>query len=227
LHVKGAWAYLPPGEGTVSDPYVDLRAWKERDPGAVFFLAGEAAAWHLGYLDRAFNGPATVWAPPGARLPHGLRAHLSVVSIAWSPEAYADLGPTPGLLRSRGLDLTRWAKGLPALGPEALVAQLSARPASFRVWADLVAHLGQLVSDCGTEGLAKLLDGQSSSAWQRAAYMLHCGEHHGAAADILRRRPSPRMAKAQFGASGPGLWVPEFGLVDHVIAPLQRVSGKA
>ena len=53
---KGVWLFMPPGETSVGDPYVDLRAWMARD-AAVFALAGEAAAWHLGYLDRRHAGP--------------------------------------------------------------------------------------------------------------------------------------------------------------------------
>jgi hypothetical protein len=210
LHLMGVWAYLPPGEDTITDSYIDLRGWKERDPTAVFFLAGESTAWHLGYLDRQFTGPVAVWIPVGARLPHGLRAHLSIVRIDWPTGAYRGLGPTPGLLRGRGLDLTRWASGLPAIGPEALVVQLA-----------------PLASDCDVERLANLLRGQSSSAWQRAAYLLHCGKNHTAAINVLDRRPRPQMAKAQFGTGPSGLWVPEFGLMDHLIAPLEGIVGKA
>lgn len=227
LHLKGVWAYLPPGEDTIIDSYIDLRAWKEREPTAIFFLAGESTAWHLGYLDRQFTGPVAVWIPVGTRLPHGLRAHLSIVRIDWPTAAYRDLGPTPRLLRDRGLDLSRWASGLPSIGPEALVVQLAARPSSFRAWADLVPHLQTLASDCEVERLANLLRGQSSSAWQRAAYVLHCGKHHTAAIEILDHRPRPQMVKAQFGTSPSGLWVPEFGLMDHLIAPLEGIVGKA
>ena len=41
---KGVWIYLPPGEESVADPYIDLRAWAARDDEAIFALAGEAAA---------------------------------------------------------------------------------------------------------------------------------------------------------------------------------------
>jgi hypothetical protein len=61
VHIRGAWAYLPPGEEQLTDRYIDLRAWRARDPEAVFALAGEAAAWHLGYLDREFSGPPPIW----------------------------------------------------------------------------------------------------------------------------------------------------------------------
>src|SRR5580658_8160906 len=34
LHLKGVWAYLPPGEDELVDPYIDLRAWLARDDDA-------------------------------------------------------------------------------------------------------------------------------------------------------------------------------------------------
>jgi AbiEi antitoxin C-terminal domain len=227
LHVKGVWAYLPPGEDELIDPYLDIRGWKARDPDAVFALAGEAAAWHLGYLDRSFPGSVAVWTPTGSRLPHGLRRHLSIVTLGWGADRAPRLGPTTRLLHGRRLDLRAWATGLPAFGPEALVVQLSARPLSFRVWGDLVAHLEQLAEDCDTERLAGLLDTQSASAWQRAAYLLHCGDRHDDGVALLARSPATNRPKVQFGEGAETLWAPDFSVVDHLVAPLQRVSGKA
>lgn len=226
LHLKGVWAYLPPGEKEVIDPYIDLRGWKAREPGAVFALAGEAAAWHLGYLDRAFAGSVAVWAPTTSRLPHGLRAHVSIVTLRWSLDEAAQLGPTTVLLHHRRLDARAWAGGLPGFGPEALIVQLSARPASFRVWGDLVPHLGQLAEDCDVARLVGLLAKQSSSAWQRAAYLLHCGNRHDDALALLARRRGTNMPKVQFGEGPMTVWVPEFSVIDRLVAPLQNASGK-
>lgn len=227
VHLRGVWAYLPPGEDEVVDPYVDLRAWQARDAGAVLALAGEAAAWHLGYVDRAFAGPVAVWIPADRRLPYGLRSQVSVVTLGWRAGDAGRLGPAPQLLRARHLDLTRWAAGLAAFGPEALMVHLAARPASFRVWADLVSHLEQLAGDCDPARLAGLLAGQSVSAWQRAAYMLARGGHHGAAHAVLGQRPPGRVLKVQFGSGGRPVWDGEFSVADHIIAPLQAVAGKA
>jgi hypothetical protein len=227
LHVKGVWAYVPPGEEEVIDRYIDLRGWKAREPDATFALAGEAAAWHLGYLDRAFPGPVAVWTPAKSRLPHGLRAHLSIVTLGWSIDEAPQLGPTTALLRRRRLDTQAWAGGLPGFGPEALVVQLSARPMSFRVWGDLIRHLEQLAEDCDVERLVGLLGRQSSSAWQRAAYLLHCGNRHDDGVVLLGRRPMTNMPKVQFGEGPETVWAPEFSVVDRLIAPLQDVGGKA
>jgi len=227
LHVQGAWAYVPPGEEEILDPYIDLRGWKARDPEAVFALAGEAAAWHLGYLDRAFDGSVSLWIPDAARLPFGLRPHVSVARLQWRAEDAARLGPTSAVLHKRGLDLTGWANGLPGLGPEALIVQLSARPASFRVWADLVAHLEELAADAAVPRLEELLERQSASAWQRAAYLLHAGRRTDEAMAVLEERPRPVMPTVQFGNGPEAVWAPEFRIVDRLIAPLLRGLGKA
>lgn len=227
VHLKGVWAFLAAGEDEVTDPYIDLRGWRAKEPEAAFALSGEAAAWHLGYLDRRFDGPVAVWVPAKARLPYGLRAHLSVVTLGWQTEDAPHLGPTPALLLRRHLDLTDWANGLPAFGPEALVVQLAARPASFGPWADLVAHLDQLAGDVDVERLAALLAVQSTSAWQRASYLLDQGGRHDDATTLLERRPVEAMPKIQFGAGPGGVWAPQFRLTDHLIAPSRGSLAKA
>lgn len=227
LHLKGTWAYLPPGEEEIIDPYIDLRAWKARDPEAAFALAGEAAAWHLGYMDRAFDGPVALWLPTEARVPFGLRPHVSVVKLGWRANDASRLGPTPGLLNKRRLDLTRWAGGLPAFGPEALIVQLSARPASFRAWADLVPHLDDVAADANISRLEELLEGQSASAWQRAAYLLHSGHRTHEGRTLLERRPKAAMPTVQLGKGPDAVWVREFRIVDRLVAPLQSALGKA
>lgn len=227
VHLKGVWAFLPAGEDEVTDPYIDLRGWRAREPEAVFALASEAAAWHLGYLDRRFDGPVAVWVPVKARLPYGLRAHLSVVTLGWRAEDAPCLGPALAFLLRRHLDLTEWAGGLPAFGPEALVVQLAARPASFGPWADLVAHLDQLAGDIDVDRLAGLLAPQSTSAWQRASYLLDQGGRHDEAMTLLERRTVKAMPKIQFGTGRSGVWVPEFRLTDRLVAPLRDSASKA
>ena len=232
LPVKGAWAFVPPGQDAVSDPYLPLRAWRERNPHADFLLAGEAAAWHLGYLDRRWDGPVPVWKPAGRRLPDGLRSHVSVISLRWGDISTKELQPSTVLLAKRHLDLVRWAGGLPAFGPEALLVQLAARPASFQPWADLVAHLQQLAEDCDDVRLARLLSQQTASSWQRAAYLLHAGGHPPRGIALLERRPPGPMPKVYLSQSktvpedGGGMWVPQYHLVDRLVAPLQGLVGK-
>lgn len=227
LHLKGVWAYLPPGEDELVDPYIDLRAWLARDEDAVFALCGEAAAWHLGYLGRAGEGTTPIWVPDGLRPPHGLRAHVAVVTLGWGAQDASRLGPTPRLLHKRHLDLTAWASGLPAFGPEALVVQLAARPASFVPWADLVGHLEVLAADCDLGRLAELLGSRSTSAWQRAAYLLERGGRHDAAIELLQERPASRLSTVQYGTGPDSVWSGEFKVVDRLVAPLQQVVGKA
>jgi hypothetical protein len=224
---KGVWAFLAPGEDAVADPYVDLRAWAARDRSVVLALAGEAAAWHLGYLDRRHVGPTPIWLPGGDRPPFGVRTHVSVVRLGWTSEVLADIAPSRELLRRRNLDLTRWAGGLEAFGPEALLVQLSARPASFKPWADLVVHLGSLAGDVEVARLLRLLTGQSSSAWQRAAYLLDLGEQSQLAGVVLDQRPNRGLSHVMLGAGTGGEFSSRFKVTDHLAAPYLRRAGKA
>jgi hypothetical protein len=219
--LNGVWAFVPPGEDEVIDRYLGLRAWRARDPQAVFALAGEAAAWHLGYLDREFEGPVAVWIPRGVRLPFGLRSVVSEISLGLSAGDAPHLGPSVQMLQRRRLDLTGWSGGLPAFGPEALLLQLSARGASFRSWADLVPHLDQMAADCDLGRLVSLLAGRSASTWQRAAYLLDRGGRSDEAGALLAERPRGPLVKVQFGSGSAQTWAPRFQIVDHLVAPLQ------
>lgn len=232
LPVRGVWAFIPPGHDEVADPYLSLRAWKERQPDAPFMLAGASAAWHLGYLDRAPNQPTSIWLAAGIRLPDGLRPHVTIVQINWTTDVIRLLGPTAKLLMRRRLDIVSWAAGLPAFGPEALLVQLAVRPSSLLPWADFIAHLGQLVEDCDDERIAMLLAGHTASAWQRASYMLHVAGQPERGIQMLSRRPKPSMPKVRFehptiARPDTEVWVPEYQLTDRLIAPLQLVLGKA
>lgn len=226
-HLRGVWAFAPAGASEVDDPYLDLRAWAAREPGTTFALAGEAAAWHLGYLDRAFGGTVAIWIPDGSRVPHGLRPHVATISIGWSRDDALLLAPTTRFLHRRRLDVVAWSGGLPALGPEALLVQLAARPASFRVWADLVAHLDQLAGDCDVERIVTLLERRSTSTWQRAAYLLSCGGRHDDALAVLGQRPTLAMSKVTFGVGPGGIWNAEFSIADHLVEPLRASAWKA
>lgn len=227
LHLKGVWAFVPAGESSLTDPYLDLRAWRARESDAAFALAGEAAAWHLGYVTRRFEGPPAIWIPPKMRVPQGLRSHISLVRIGWTVADPRELGPSTKLLRKKGLDLTAWAGGLPALGPDALLIQLGARPGSFRTWADLIARLDALAADCDLDRLSKLLQGQSSSAWQRTAYLLDRGGQREVGLTLLDRLSSKRMPAVSFGNGPIASWSKDFRVNDRLIAPLQQKLGKA
>lgn len=227
LRVQGAWAFVPMGQEPAHDRYLDLQAWRVRDQAAVFALAGEAAAWQLGYVAREFQGPIALWVPRGVRPPFGLRPVVSVIRLGWSAEIARQLPPRPALLHKRGLDLTRWADGLPAFGPEALMVQLACRPASFRAWPDLVERLSRLAIDCDLDRLELLVSGQSTSCRQRAAYLLHRGGRHDEAVDLLNRRSTQELPEVVFGEGAPSVWSREFNISDRLIAPMQGLLGKA
>lgn len=232
LPVKGTWAFVPPGQEAVTDPYLPLRAWQARDPNADVLLGGDAAAWHLGYLDRRSDGRISVWKPSSVRLPDGLRPHVSIVSLKWGSVSPKELRPSTAFLARRHLDLVNWASGLPAFGPEALLVQLGARPASFAPWADLVAHLEQLVGDCDDDKLVRLLAAQTASTWQRAAYLLHAGGQPARGVALLDRKPAGPTPKVTFEHPDTArdgrrsVWVPQYHVVDRLVLPLQKLVGK-
>lgn len=223
----GVWGFLPLGDPGGDDPYMPLRAWLARDPEAVFALAGEASAWHLGYLDRRYTGPVRVWVPEGERPPFGARSKLAVVHLGWSAGMLSALQPSRALLRRRQLDLTRWASSLPAFGPEALLAQLSIRPSSFFPWADLADHLDRLTEDCDAEKVCKLLLDQTPTAWQRAAYLAQVGGAGDLADAIIDRRGNAPLPHVFLGANGDGLYSARFNVTDRLVAPYLAVAGKA
>lgn len=236
LRILGVWAFLPPGQDRVVDPYIELRAWRARNPDLVLRLAGEAAAWHLGYLDRAPDGPVAVWVPSETRLPDGLRGVVSVVRLRWSAENDAKLGPSPAMLRHRRLDLLTWAGGLPGFGPEALLIQLAARPGSFDHWADLVGHLGEVAEDCELDRLFDLLHVQTASTWQRAAYLLDVGGNPSKGKELLDHHPHVAMPTAVLDRGAHrrrdageerGIWIPQYQVLDRLVAPLQPKLGKS
>lgn len=223
--VRGAWAYFPPGQTTTGDPYIDLRGWQAIDTTAQFALAGEAAALHLGYLDRQSEGPVTVWMPAQQRPPAGLRPHLRVVHLTF-PDG-TDVGPSRPLLRRRGLDVYAWANGMPAFGPEALLVQLAVRPGSFGPWADLAAHLTAFVDDCEPDRVVRLLDGQSASSWQRAAYLLDAGGATKTAEAVMNRRLPGKLIHVTLGDGHSDLAASRYRVTDHLLAPLLASVSKA
>lgn len=80
--------------------------------------------------------------------------------------------------------------------------------------------------------LAALIEGQSSSAWQRAAYLLDAAGQPERGAALFERRPAGAMPKVRFsdgaGRSSTGsVWVPSYKLQDRLTAPLRAVLGKA
>lgn len=234
LPVHGTWAFIPPGEAAVSDPYLPVRAWLARDHDAGCMLAGAAAAWHLGYLDRQPQGRVSVWLPAEKRLPDGLRKYVSIVKISWNIEDTAQLAPSTALLLRRRLDIVSWATGLPAFGPEALLVQLAARPSSFGPWADIVSHLDVLAGDCVDDRLLPLLSGQSMSTWQRASYLIAVAGDPERGAALLAKNQMKMTSVVQFthprihaNRGIKGVWVPEYQLVDDLVAPLLSAVGKA
>ncbi|MCC6806946.1 MAG: hypothetical protein IT381_05955 [Deltaproteobacteria bacterium] len=223
VSVRGAFAFVPPGVDDIADRYIDLRGWHAKNPSAIFYLASDNAAWHLGYLDREPEG-VTVWLPPNTTLPSGLRGKISNVKTRFPTDKIdaRHVGPTADLLRKRRLDLLTWSAGLPAFGPEALIAQIASRPASFKSWVDLANKIGDLARDADIERLRVLLSASSASAQQRAAYLLRLGKRDDAAT-LLPAKIQP----VEFGTGDTTSWDAITGVNDHLVARLMSANAKA
>ncbi len=221
--LRGVWEFLPPGVEHRADPYVALRAWRALEPNSDFCLAGDNAAWHLGYLSRVPER-VTVWLKPRATVPKGLRGKVETVRTRFSLETtnLRRLHPSGALLTKRRLDLIAWASGLPAFGPEALLVQVAQRPASFHAWVDLTEKLGELARDIEMVQLSELIKASTNGARQRAAYLLHLGGR-GEWRELLPENPQP----VEFGEEGPAKWHAETAVNDHLLHALVGANAKA
>lgn len=222
VSLRGSFAFVAPGVDALGDPYVALRAWQAREPRVKLCLAGDSAAWHLGYLERQPDD-ITIWMPARTRLPKGLRGKISSVKTRF-PRKFdvASLGPTAELLRKRRLDLVSWATGLPGFGPEALVVQVASRPVSFKSWVDLAGKLEELARDVDVSRLDEMLGATSDAARQRAAYLLMLGKRDDAA-KLLPKRLTP----VELGSGGRGKWDRATNVNDHLVVHLLDANAKA
>lgn len=222
VSLRGSFAFIPPGVDELADPYIALRAWRVREPRAKFCLAGDNAAWHLGYLPREPQR-VMLWTPAKTQLPKGLRGKVGNVQTKFPSKLdVAALGPTHEVLRKRRLDLLQWASGLPAFGPEALLVQLASRPASFSAWLDFSGKLQELAGDINIEKLEALLAASTGSARQRAAYLLHVG---GAPMHAMRVLPK-KLAIVALGTEGPAKWDRVTQVNDHIVARFIDANAK-
>ncbi len=234
LGIAGTWTFIPPGQAEVVDPYLGLRAW-DRIASPGFHLSGANAAWFLGYLDRASDGKAQILLRAETLLPKGLRASVSTLRCQHS-DCLGRPARTPsnqhsGTSCGAGSTSSAGPTVFPASGPEALLAQLALRPASFKPWDDLIAHLPRLVEDTDDDRLTQLLEGSSAAAWQRSAYLLHAGGSPQRGIALFDAAPLDRWPVTVFAVgettNDDGLWVPQYELVDRLVHPTQAQLGKA
>ncbi len=223
----GVWAFIVPGEVESNDPYLNLRAWQASDPNVVFALAGESVAWHLGFIARKFNGPTSIWIPTGTIVPRGLRQRVATVTLGWGADKASSLAPERSWLIQRKLDLTRWANGLPAFGPEALLVQLGSRPKSFHPWADLAPNLEALATSCNLAKLLGLLEGHKTTAYQRVAYLLTIGGQRANGDRVLASRPTRPLSHVVLGDGNDSSFSSAFRITDRLVAPFLAQFGKA
>jgi AbiEi antitoxin C-terminal domain len=223
----GVWAFIVPGEVESSDPYLGLRAWNASDPDAVFALAGETVAWHLGFLARRYVGPIAIWVPTGTIVPRGLRRDVATVTFGWTADKASKVGPEQRWLLERKLDLTRWSHGIAAFGPEALLVQLGTRPASFHLWGDLATNLAVLAASCRISKLVDLLKGQKTTTYQRVGYLLAAGGQRVSGDEVLGERPTRSLSHVVLGDGNESTFSAAYRVTDRLVAPFLAQFAKA
>ena len=76
--------------------------------------------------------------------------------------------------------------------------------------------------------LLGLLEGQSTPAHQRAAYLLELGGRADLAAEVLAARPSVALSRLTLGdATSRGVWSKTYRITDRLVAPFLAEFGKA
>lgn len=198
LVTKGVWEFAPAARAGAfgsGDPLVELRAVLARDLAAPYRVAAESAAYMLGLATRRPDVEC-VSAPPANRLPKSLRT-LRVVR--WEPK-------TAPLIR----------EGLPTWSHAVLVAFMGSRPSGYHDWPNVGEWLPQAVSAVALEDLRRELEGRSSGAWARAAYLLDRGGAPAAAAALFKSAPEGRGPYYLGDRSLPGRHVSTYDVIDSV-----------
>jgi len=198
LITKGVWEFAPAARAGAfgsGDPLIELRAVLARDPDAPYLVAAESAGYTLGLSSRRPNVEC-VSAPPANRLPKSLKT-LRVVR--WEPKT---------------LPLIR--EGLPTWPHAVLIAFMASRPSGYHDWPNVGEWLSQAASTLALEDLRRELEGRSSGAWARAAYLLDRGGAPDAAAALLEAAPEGRGPYYLGNRSLPGRHCSTYDVIDSV-----------
>jgi hypothetical protein len=175
---RGVWEFVPAevaGPYSSMDPLIPVRALAASRPQLMPALTMHAAAWALGFSDRA---PATIDVVlPGAvgrvAVPEGVRLH--------------SYKPT--------LD-TVAAKGSRTLAPESVIVEMAARPGKVPSWQSAAEWLGELAYESDGNRVLTELDGRNASTWARTGYLPQ-GMRPDVSAAIMGERPPG--SKVRFG----------------------------
>lgn len=182
LRTRGAWEFLPAARGGAygsGDRLIEFRAQHAVDPAWPGVLAMESAASVLGYAQRVPEREV-VALPPGVEPPKALAGDWRVVTLGL---------PAAGIAT---------VDRLPTWNLEGLIVGIATRPSSYQDMPGLGQWLPEAAGRVDSERLIGLLDAvSSSSARQRAAYLLAAGGNVEARAAVIGHYP-PR-AVAWFG----------------------------
>jgi hypothetical protein len=171
LKTRGTWEFAPAARaGAIGrgDPFIDLRATLLRRPDLPVAVAGESAAWLHGLSARP-PGRHVIAAPPKLELPPAIRSFRAIRHPSRSAPETLD--------------------GLPVWRIASLIAQMAARPSSYRDWGNVDDWLAEAIERTDDSELLEELEGAPRSAWMKTAYLCARGGRDDLAGNLAQAAP--------------------------------------
>ena len=184
LRTQGAWEFYPASRaGAIGsgDRFIELRAFRRRDPAWPGALAMESAASVLGLAQRLPD--REVLALPQDERPPAALSHWRLVRLTL-PEA--------------GMTVV---DDLPTWNLEGLLAGIALRPSGYRDLAGLGQWLVTATAHIDAGRLIACLEDSPAAARQRAAYLVEAAGRREMVEAILPKQP---LRPAWFGDRRPG-----------------------
>ncbi|MEC4273526.1 type IV toxin-antitoxin system AbiEi family antitoxin [Adlercreutzia sp. R25] len=172
---RGVWEFAPAelaGSYSSADPLLALKAFNVAHPECRNALRGQSAAWALGLADRA----------------------PSMISVAFEEQPKVKVPSELATATFSAQAPVRSAKGVSALGPASIVAQMAERPSSVRSWQSVVEWLPDVAFEIDGSELLKELEGRPNSVAQRTGYLLQ-GMRPDLAAAVAGAHAAQAVAK--------------------------------
>lgn len=196
IRARHAWEFAPAaraaGVGS-GDPWIELRALLQRQPGARVAVAFASAVWELGY---SMHPPSrhTYAHQPGWRPPRALCEARSAAFDWRVPTVDRD--------------------GLPVWQAATIVVAITANPARQHNWANADGWLAETMHAADLDDVLAEAEGRSTAALARLGHVARWSQRHDIADAIKRTLPSAHGVTYLGPRDGQGTWDPEWKVYD-------------